>query len=48
MVGLASVLNMEMILKTLLANEKVDDSINYKEPATMTEGYSGSDLKVIF
>ena len=48
MVGLPSVENREMILKTLLSKEKVDDSIDYKELATMTEGYSGSDLKVIF
>lgn len=45
MVGLPSVENREMILKTLLAKEKVDD-LDFKELATMTEGYSGSDLKV--
>ena len=48
MVGLPSVVDREVILKTLLSKEKVDDSIDYKELATMTEGYSGSDLKVIF
>ncbi|XP_061996324.1 uncharacterized protein LOC133714258 isoform X2 [Rosa rugosa] len=44
MVGLPSVENREMILKTLLAKEKVED-LDFKELASMTEGYSGSDLK---
>uniref|UniRef100_A0A803PQ29 AAA+ ATPase domain-containing protein n=1 Tax=Cannabis sativa TaxID=3483 RepID=A0A803PQ29_CANSA len=44
MVGLPSVENREKILKTLLAKEKVEN-LDYKELATMTEGYSGSDLK---
>ncbi|KAL6127637.1 hypothetical protein ACLB2K_071000 [Fragaria x ananassa] len=44
MVGLPSVENREMILKTLLAKEKVEN-LDFKELATMTEGYSGSDLK---
>lgn len=48
MVGLPSVENREMILKTLLAMEKVDQDIDFKELAAMTEGYSGSDLKVLF
>jgi SpoVK/Ycf46/Vps4 family AAA+-type ATPase len=47
MVGLPSAENRETILKTLLANEKHDD-IDFKELSTMTEGYSGSDLKVHF
>lgn len=45
MVGLPSVENREMILRTLLSKEKVED-LDFKELATMTEGYSGSDLKV--
>ncbi|KAF8380141.1 hypothetical protein HHK36_027624 [Tetracentron sinense] len=45
MVGLPSVENRELILKTLLAKEKVEDGLDYKELASMTEGYSGSDLK---
>ncbi|KAA8522463.1 hypothetical protein F0562_013176 [Nyssa sinensis] len=45
MVGLPSVENREMILKTLLAKEKVDKGLNFQELATKTEGYSGSDLK---
>ncbi|KAK4436260.1 Spastin [Sesamum alatum] len=44
MVGLPSVENREMILRTLLSKEKVED-IDFKELAMMTEGYSGSDLK---
>lgn len=35
-----------MIMRTLLAKEKVDDRLEFKELGTMTEGYSGSDLKV--
>ena len=44
--GLPSVENREMILKTLLAKETVIEGLDFKELATMTEGYSGSDLKV--
>lgn len=46
LVGLPSVENREMILRTILAKEKVEDGLDYKELATMMEGYSGSDLKV--
>lgn len=45
MVGLPSVESREMILRTLLSKEKVED-LDYKELAAITEGYSGSDLKV--
>ena len=45
MVGLPSAENREMILKTLLAKEKTED-LDFKELAAITEGYSGSDLKV--
>ncbi|CAN1300464.1 Outer mitochondrial transmembrane helix translocase [Linum perenne] len=45
MVGLPSVENREMILKTLLSKEKVDEQLDFKELATLTEGFSGSDLK---
>ncbi|XP_026441171.1 uncharacterized protein LOC113340175 [Papaver somniferum] len=45
MVGLPSVENREMILKTLLSKEKVEEGLDFKELATMTEGYTGSDLK---
>ncbi|MED6218466.1 hypothetical protein PIB30_026801 [Stylosanthes scabra] len=44
MVGLPSAENREGILKTLLSKEK-HENIDFKELATMTEGYSGSDLK---
>lgn len=46
MVALPSVENRGNILRTLLAKEKVDNGLDFKEIATMTEGYSGSDLKV--
>lgn len=45
MVGLPSVESREKILRTLLSKEKVED-MDFKELAVMTEGYSGSDLKV--
>ncbi|XP_010251600.1 PREDICTED: uncharacterized protein LOC104593453 isoform X2 [Nelumbo nucifera] len=45
MVGLPSAENREMILRTLLAKEKVEEGLDFKELANMTEGYSGSDLK---
>lgn len=45
MVGLPSLENRERILKTLLSKESVDESLDFKELAAMTEGYSGSDLK---
>ncbi|KAI0491875.1 hypothetical protein KFK09_026136 [Dendrobium nobile] len=45
MVGLPSVESRELILKSLLSKEKVEDGLEYKELAVMTEGYSGSDLK---
>ncbi|ESW24108.1 hypothetical protein PHAVU_004G103500 [Phaseolus vulgaris] len=47
LVGLPSAENREMILKTLLAKEK-HENLDFKEMATMTEGYTGSDLKVSF
>lgn len=45
MVSLPSIESREMILRTLLAKEKVE-TLDFKELAVMTEGYSGSDLKV--
>uniref|UniRef100_A0A0A0LJV7 AAA+ ATPase domain-containing protein n=1 Tax=Cucumis sativus TaxID=3659 RepID=A0A0A0LJV7_CUCSA len=44
MVGLPLVESRELILRTLLSKEKAED-LDFKELATMTEGYSGSDLK---
>lgn len=46
MVGLPTVESRELILKALLSKEKVEEGLDFKELATMTEGYSGSDLKV--
>lgn len=46
MVGLPSVENREKILKTLLGKEEIDEGLNFGELASMTEGYTGSDLKV--
>lgn len=48
MVGLPTVEQRELILKTLLAKETVGEGLDLKQLATMTEGYSGSDLKVGF
>ncbi|XP_066400777.1 uncharacterized protein [Miscanthus floridulus] len=45
MVGLPSTESRELIMRRLLSKEKVDEGLDYKELATMTEGYSGSDLK---
>ncbi|KAM0944449.1 putative P-loop containing nucleoside triphosphate hydrolase, AAA ATPase, AAA+ lid [Dioscorea sansibarensis] len=44
MVGLPSLESRELILKTLLSKENVEE-LDYKDLATMTEGYTGSDLK---
>jgi len=45
MVGLPTQESRELILRTLLSKEKIEENIDFKELATMTEGYSGSDLK---
>ncbi|RLN24069.1 uncharacterized protein C2845_PM07G39580 [Panicum miliaceum] len=45
MVGLPSMESRELIMRRLLSKEKVDQSLDFKELATMTDGYSGSDLK---
>lgn len=45
MVGLPSIENREKILRTLLSKDK-NEGLDFTELATMTEGYSGSDLKV--
>ncbi|XP_072968810.1 uncharacterized protein [Typha angustifolia] len=45
MVGLPTLESRESILRTLLSKEDVEGELDYKELATMTEGYSGSDLK---
>ena len=48
MVGLPTPESRENILRALLAKEKVEEGLDMKELATMTEGYSGSDLKVCY
>ena len=48
MVGLPSVENRGKILQTLLSKEHIEDGFNFSELATMTEGYTGSDLKVVY
>lgn len=45
MVGLPSMESRELIIRRLLSKEKVDERLDFKELAIMTEGYSGSDLK---
>ncbi|PKI56897.1 hypothetical protein CRG98_022726 [Punica granatum] len=45
MVGLPTVENREKIFRTLLAKEQIEEGLDFKELATMTEGYTGSDLK---
>eukprot|EP01018_Ginkgo_biloba_P036822 Gb_28174 [translate_table: standard] len=47
MVGLPTAENREKILRTLLAKENLEEGFDFKELATMTEGYTGSDLKNI-
>ena len=44
MVGLPSSENREKILRTLLAKEKVDDQVDFKELASIAEGSTGSIL----
>lgn len=48
MVGLPNAESRERILRTLLAKEKLDEGFDFKELATMTDGYTGSELKVRF
>ncbi|GJY02629.1 ATPase family AAA domain-containing protein 1-A-like protein [Tanacetum coccineum] len=45
MVGLPSVEQRELIMRTLLSKESVNEGLDFRELANMTEGYSGSDLK---
>ena len=46
MVGLPDKNNRERILRAILEKETVSHDLDYDELAVMTEGYSGSDLKV--
>lgn len=45
MVGLPTLESRELILHKLLSKENIE-GIDFKELGKMTEGYSGSDLKV--
>ena len=46
MVGLPGGENRADILKSILQDEDVDDDVDIDELAAMTDGFSGSDLKV--
>jgi SpoVK/Ycf46/Vps4 family AAA+-type ATPase len=46
-VGLPDAENRKKILKILLAKENLGSDFKFDELANATEGYSGSDLKVI-
>lgn len=48
MVNLPDAPNRERILKVILAKEELGSDIDLEAVAKMTEGYSGSDLKVKF
>lgn len=48
MVNLPDALNRERILRVILAKEELGSDIDLEAVANMTEGYSGSDLKVKF
>lgn len=47
MVNLPDAPNRAKILKVILAKEDLSPSIDFDAIASMTDGYSGSDLKVI-
>lgn len=46
MVSLPDALNREKILKVILATEELAPDVDLEAVAKLTEGYSGSDLKV--
>lgn len=46
MVNLPDAPNREKILKVILAKEELDSNVELEAVAGMTDGYSGSDLKV--
>lgn len=46
MVSLPDAQNREKILKVILATEELAPDVDLEAVAKMTEGYSGSDLKV--
>lgn len=46
MVNLPDALNREKILRVILAKEELAPDVDLEAVANMTDGYSGSDLKV--
>lgn len=48
MVNLPDATNREKILRVILAKEDLADDVDFEALANMTDGYSGSDLKVNF
>ena len=48
MVNLPDMMNREKILKVILAKEELAPTVELEAVAAMTDGYSGSDLKVFF
>jgi len=47
MVNLPDAPNRAKILKVILAQEELSPDVDLDAVATMTDGYSGSDLKVV-
>lgn len=47
MVNLPDAVNREKILKVILAKEEMAENVDLEAIAKMTDGYSGSDLKVL-
>lgn len=48
MVNLPDAANRAKILKVILAKEDLSPNVDLNSVASMTNGYSGSDLKVVF
>ena len=48
MVNLPDAPNREKILKVILAKEELAPDVDLEAVANMTDGYSGSDLKVVY
>jgi ATP-dependent 26S proteasome regulatory subunit len=47
LVDLPNTENRVKILRVILAEEELEENFDYKELSRMTDGYSGSDLKVL-
>lgn len=48
MVNLPDATNREKILRVILAKEELGPGVHLEAVASMTDGYSGSDLKVTY